>query len=65
MLSMGVGGSPVGSKAKIFDVVESVGFQSDVDAHGQRLIWVELAVVERLTAMCEPGESYSDVSSAT
>jgi hypothetical protein len=27
-------GAPVGGKAKIFDFVESVGFQSDADANG-------------------------------
>lgn len=39
----------------------SVGFEPKVDAQGQRLIWVEAAAVDRLTAMRRPNESYSDV----
>jgi len=30
-------------------------------AEGQRLIWLDRAVVDRLGAMRGPGESYSDV----
>ena len=39
----------------------SVGFEPMIDAKGQRLIWVEAAVVDRLTAMRRPNESLSDV----
>ena len=39
----------------------SVGFEPKVDAQGQRLIWLEAAVVDRLTAMRRPNESLSDV----
>ena len=39
----------------------SVGFEGQVDAKGQRLIWLDRAVVDRLAALRGPGESYSDV----
>jgi hypothetical protein len=39
----------------------SVGFETEVDAKGERLVWVETAVADRLTALRQPGESYSDV----
>ena len=39
----------------------SVGFEAEVDAKGERLIWVENVVVDRRTALRRPGESYSDV----
>ena len=39
----------------------SVGFEREPDAKGERQIWVEAAVVDRLAAMRGPGESYSDV----
>jgi hypothetical protein len=38
-----------------------VGYERDLDAQGQRLIWVEAAVADKLATMCGPGESYSDV----
>jgi hypothetical protein len=39
----------------------SVGFEPECDANGQRLIWLEDAMVDRLGAMRGPGEDYSDV----
>jgi hypothetical protein len=39
----------------------SVGFEREAGEKGERLIWVETAVVERLRALRGPGESYSDV----
>jgi hypothetical protein len=39
----------------------SVGYEPAPNATGERLIWLEAAVVNRLTAMRGPGESYSDV----
>jgi hypothetical protein len=39
----------------------SVGYENAVDEHGQRLIWLEPNVVDRLRAMRGVGESYSDV----
>jgi hypothetical protein len=39
----------------------SVGYEAEPDEKGQRLIWVEAAVLERLRTMHRPGESYSDV----
>ena len=39
----------------------SVGFEAEPDARGERMIWLDAAVVERLSAMRGPGESYSDV----
>jgi hypothetical protein len=39
----------------------SVGYEAEVGANGQRLIWFEPNVVDRLKALRAPGESYSDV----
>jgi hypothetical protein len=39
----------------------SVGFEREVDAEGERQIWLEPRFVDRLAAMRGPGESYSDV----
>ena len=39
----------------------STGFENAVDANGQRLIWLDRAVVDRLRALRGPGESYSEV----
>ena len=39
----------------------SVGYEAEVGANGERLIWLAPNVVDRLTALRGPGESYSDV----
>jgi hypothetical protein len=39
----------------------SVGYENNVNEKGERLIWLDRAVVDRLRAMRGPGESYSDV----
>ena len=39
----------------------SVGFENATNEKGERLIWLDRAVVDRLRAMRGPGESYSDV----
>jgi hypothetical protein len=39
----------------------SVGFENKVTEKGERLVWLDRAVVDRLRAMRGPGESYSDV----
>jgi hypothetical protein len=39
----------------------SVGFENKVNEKGERLIWLDRAVVDRLRALRGPGESYSDV----
>ena len=39
----------------------SVGYENKTNANGERLIWLEPAVIVRLRAMRGPGESYSDV----
>jgi hypothetical protein len=39
----------------------SVGYEPKLNAKGERLIWLEAAVLDRLRAMRRPGESYSDV----
>jgi hypothetical protein len=41
--------------------VGSVGFEAEANEQGERLIWLEAAMVDRLGAMRGPGESYSDV----
>jgi hypothetical protein len=39
----------------------SVAFENKIDENGDRLIWLELNVVDRLRALGGRGESYSDV----
>jgi hypothetical protein len=39
----------------------SIGYEPQLDRQGQRLVWLETPVVDRLGAMRRPGESYSDV----
>ena len=41
--------------------VRSVAHEAEVTEKGERLIWVEASVVDRLVAIRRPGESYSDV----
>ena len=43
------------------DALGSVGYEPQLDAQGQRLIWLEAAVVDRLAAMRGAEESMSDV----
>jgi hypothetical protein len=38
-----------------------VSLQNKTDEQGQRLIWLDRAMVDRLRAMRGPGESYSDL----
>lgn len=38
----------------------SVGFEAEPDANGQRLIWLDAGVVDRLGGHARPGESYCD-----
>jgi hypothetical protein len=39
----------------------SVCYDNKANEKGERLIWLDRAVVDRLRAMRSPGESYSDV----
>jgi hypothetical protein len=39
----------------------SVGYENEINERGERLIWLEPNVVNRLRAMRGPGESFSDV----
>jgi hypothetical protein len=39
----------------------SAGFERDLDAKGDRQVWLEPRVLDRLRAMRGRGESYSDV----
>jgi hypothetical protein len=39
----------------------SVGYENKVNEKGERLIWLEPSVVDRLRHLRGPGESYSDV----
>jgi hypothetical protein len=39
----------------------SVGFENKVNEKGERLIWLDPGVVDRLRSLRGPGESYSDV----
>jgi hypothetical protein len=38
-----------------------VAFDPEPNEKGERLIWLEAAVVDKLGAMRRPGESYSDL----
>jgi hypothetical protein len=40
--------------------VGSVGFENEINERGERLIWLDPSVIDRLSAMRGPGESYSD-----
>ena len=42
-------------------VLGSTGYENAVNEKGERLIWLDRAVVDRLRALRGPGESYSDV----
>ena len=52
--------------AEAFDAIAatlplgSVGFERETDAKGERGIWVEASVADKLRAMRGPGETYSD-----
>jgi hypothetical protein len=39
----------------------SVAVELETNAKGERVIWIEDAMADRLAAMRAPGESYSDV----
>ena len=39
----------------------NISFENKTNEQGQRLIWLDRAMVDRLRAMRGPGESYSDV----
>jgi hypothetical protein len=39
----------------------SVGYENATNEKGERLIWLDRAIVDRLRAMRGPGESYTDV----
>ena len=39
----------------------SVGYEAEPTVSGERLIWLEPSMVDRLKAMRGPGESWSDV----
>jgi hypothetical protein len=39
----------------------SVAYEAEANERGERLIWIEDAMADRLSAMRGPGESYSDV----
>jgi len=39
----------------------SVAYEPQLNAKGERLVWLEAAMVDRLGAMRRRGESYSDV----
>ena len=39
----------------------SMSFENKIDEHGQRLIWLDRVVVDRLRSLRGPGEGYSDM----
>jgi hypothetical protein len=39
----------------------SVGYENETNERGERYVWLDHGVVNRLRAMRGPGESYSDV----
>ena len=49
-----------------FDVIArtlpgNVGYENKIDEHGQRLIWLERRMLDKLNSYRRAGESYSDV----
>jgi hypothetical protein len=52
--------------AKAFEAIArtlplgSVGLEAEANERGERMIWLEDAMADRLGAMRGPGESYSD-----
>jgi hypothetical protein len=40
----------------------SVGYENQINERGERLIWLDHAVVSRLRSLRGPGESYSDAT---
>jgi len=41
--------------------VGSVGYEAEANERGERYVWLEDAMADRLGAIRGPGESYSDV----
>jgi hypothetical protein len=39
----------------------SVSFENTIDSRGERYVWLELRVVDRLRSLRGPGEDYSQV----
>ena len=39
----------------------SVGYENQINERGERLVWLEPNLVDRLRALRGPGESFSDV----
>ncbi len=44
--------------------VGSVGYENATNERGERYVWLAPNVVDRLKALRDPGDSYSDVSCA-
>jgi hypothetical protein len=46
-----------------FDAIAAtaVNYEAKTNAKGERLIWLDVRVVDKLTALRGPGDSYSDV----
>jgi hypothetical protein len=40
--------------------VGSVAYEPELNSHGQRYVWLDAAMVDRLGAMRGPGETHSD-----
>jgi hypothetical protein len=60
------GARPASPSLRAFEVIAatpplgSVGYENEVNEKGERSVWLEPHVVNRLGAICGPGESYSD-----
>jgi hypothetical protein len=50
--------------AEAFDAIArtlgSIGFEAEANERGEKLVWLEDAMADRLAVMRGPGESYSD-----
>jgi hypothetical protein len=42
--------------------LSNVGYENQTNEHGEKLIWLDRAVVDRLRSLRGPGESFGDVS---
>ena len=58
---MGSAGDFHGPSLRRAPLLGSVGFENKTNERGEKLIWLDRAVVDRLRSLRGPGESYSDV----
>jgi len=58
---MGIAVSPAAYAAIATALPGSVAVESERVLNGDYFIWLEPSAIDRIAAVCQPGESYSDV----